>query len=98
MAWYNGIMAARVHIDKAGRIVLPKPLRTDLQLAAGDALEVQTSGEQITLRPVRENGPLHKKDGVWVYRAGEPLSAAAVEKTVREVRREREERAGGKAR
>ena len=85
-------------MDKAGRIVLPKPLRTELQLAAGDALEVETSGEQITLRPVRENGPLRKKDGVWVYRAGEPLSAAVVEETVREVRREREERAGGKAR
>ena len=91
-------MVARIRIDKAGRIVLPKPIRVELQIAPGDALEVETSGEQITLRPVRGSGPLRKKHGIWVYGAGEPLSAAVVEKTVREVRREREEQAAGKSR
>lgn len=79
-------------IDKAGRIVLPKHLRDELQLQPGDSLEVNTTGEQITLRPLRGNAPLRKKRGVWIFETGEPLSEAAVEKTTREIRREREER------
>ena len=89
-------MNDRLTIDKAGRIVLPKPLRDALRLEAGDTLEVESSGEGITLRPLRGNAQLHKKRGVWVFRAGEPLSQAAVEKTVRQVREEREAQNLGK--
>jgi AbrB family looped-hinge helix DNA binding protein len=85
-------MSATLTIDKAGRIVLPKHLRDELQLQPGDSLEVNTTGEQITLRPLRGNAPLRKKRGVWIFETGEPLSEAAVEKTTREIRREREER------
>jgi AbrB family looped-hinge helix DNA binding protein len=42
----------RLTIDKAGRVVIPKPLREELHLEAGDALEMESAGEQITLRPV----------------------------------------------
>lgn len=83
-------MVARLTIDRAGRIVLPKPLRDELRLEAGDTLEVESTGEEITLRPSRGQANLRKKNGVWVYRAGEPLSDAAVKKTVRQVRHERE--------
>jgi AbrB family looped-hinge helix DNA binding protein len=85
-------MTSRLTIDKAGRIVLPKPLRDELQLAPGDPLEIERSGEAITLRPVRGNAPLRKKRGVWVFRAGEPLKASVVEEAVRHVRLERGER------
>ena len=88
---YNGNMTVRLTLDKTGRIVLPKPLRQQLELAPGDTLEAETSGEQITLRPVRGNAPLRKKHGIWVYRAGEPLSNALVQETLRQVRRERDE-------
>jgi AbrB family looped-hinge helix DNA binding protein len=84
-------MTVRLTLDKTGRIVLPKPLRQQLELAPGDTLEAETSGEQITLRPVRGNAPLRKKHGIWVYRAGEPLSNALVQETLRQVRRERDE-------
>ena len=66
-------------------------MRQELELAPGDTLEAETSGEQITLRPVRGNAPLRKKHGIWVYRAGEPLSNALVQETLRQVRRERDE-------
>ena len=66
-------MAVRVRLDKAGQVVLPKPLRQELQLAPGDILEAETSGEQITLSPVRGTAGLRKKRGIWVYRAGERL-------------------------
>ena len=96
MPQYNTSMVVRVTLDKAGRIVLPKPLRQELQLAPGDTLEAETSGEQITLSPVRGTAGLHKKHGVWVYRAGEPLSDAVVQETLRQVRRERDEENLGK--
>jgi AbrB family looped-hinge helix DNA binding protein len=44
-------MITRLTLDKAGRIILPKPLRDELRLEAGDTLEVESSGEEITLRP-----------------------------------------------
>lgn len=90
-------MTAKLTLDKAGRIVLPKPLRQELQLAPGDTLEAETLGDEITLRPVRGNAPLRKKRGVWVYRSGEPLSEDAVHETLRRVRRERDEENLGKS-
>lgn len=83
-------------LDKAGRIVLPKPLRDEFNLEAGDSLEIESSGEDITLRPARGQAQLRKKHGVWVYRSGEPLSASTVRDTVREIRRERDARNLGK--
>ncbi len=80
----------QVILDKLGRIVLPKPLREVLHLEAGDKLEIEKSGEDITLRPVRGQAQLRKEDGVWVYSTGEPLSASLVEKTVQRLREERD--------
>ena len=91
-------MATHVTLDKAGRIVLPKPLRDELRLEAGDTLEVETSSDEITLRPSRGHAQLRKKQGIWVYRSGEPLSQATVDKTVQEVRQDRENRNLGKRR
>lgn len=83
-------------LDKAGRIVLPKPLRDEFNLEAGDSLEIESSGEDITLRPARGQAQLRKKHGVWVFRSGEPLPAATVRDTVREIRQERDARNLGK--
>ncbi len=60
-------MTTKLTLDKAGRVVLPKPLRDRLQLAPGDTLHLETEGERITLRPVRQNVMLKKELGVWVY-------------------------------
>ncbi len=60
-------MATKLTLDKAGRVVLPKPLRDRLQLAPGDTLHLESEGESITLRPVRQNVMLKKELGVWVY-------------------------------
>ena len=91
-------MTGRLTIDKAGRIVLPKPLRDELQLEPGDSLEVNTSGEEITLRPLRGGSPLKKKRGVWVFETGEPLPDSVVQQTTRAIRREREALILGKKR
>lgn len=55
-------------IDKAGRIVLPKPLREKLSLAPGTELKVNIGvDDSITLSPVRKLPVLRKKKGIWVY-------------------------------
>ena len=56
-------MTTTVIIDKAGRIVLPKPVRDALQLSPGDSLELETFEDQIVLRPARGNGRICKKQG-----------------------------------
>ena len=83
-------MNATITVDKAGRVVLPKPVRDELQLAAGDSLELEYSEEQIVLRPVRATVGLRKKQGVWVLDVNEPISQETVDRTLREIRGDRE--------
>ena len=83
-------MNTRLVIDRAGRVVIPKPLREELRLEPGDSLEMESSGEQITLRPVRGTGPLTREHGVWVFRTGQPLPASATDEIGRQIREERD--------
>jgi AbrB family looped-hinge helix DNA binding protein len=89
-------MNAKLRVDKLGRIVLPKLVRDQLQLAPDDQLELETLDDRITLRPSRGTAQLRKKHGVWVFHCGEPLSASTVEETLGQVRRERDERTSDK--
>jgi AbrB family looped-hinge helix DNA binding protein len=83
-------MNVRLVIDKAGRVVIPKSLRDELHLEAGDSLEMESTGEQITLRPVRGTGPLTKEHGVWVFYAGQPLPASATDEMLQRIREDRD--------
>jgi len=83
-------MMSTIRIDKLGRVVLPKAIRDRLALAPGDALEVEGSEGTITLRPARQLQPMRKKQGVWVFSSGEPLSAATVRDTLERARRDRD--------
>lgn len=83
-------MNTHLIIDKAGRIVIPKPLREELRLEPGDALELESAGEHITLRPARGTGPLMKECGVWVFRTGKPLPASATDALLQQIREERD--------
>jgi AbrB family looped-hinge helix DNA binding protein len=83
-------MTTTLTLDKAGRVVLPKPVRDEMQLRAGDSLELESSEDRIVLRPRRGGAGLHKKQGIWVFSTGEPVSAKATDETLRQIRRERE--------
>jgi AbrB family looped-hinge helix DNA binding protein len=80
----------RLLIDKAGRVVIPKPLREQLHLEPGDSLEMESVGEQIILRPVRGTGPVTKEHGVWVFHSGESLPASSTDEMLRQIREERD--------
>lgn len=69
---------ARTRIDKAGRVVIPKPLREALGLSPGDSLVAESSGQEITLRPAHEPVTLERERGFWVYRTGRPLRGLSI--------------------
>ena len=64
-------VTTKIPVDKAGRVVLPKSLREKMRLEPGDELAVESEGDVITLRPVRQQALLKKEYGIWVYQ-GEP--------------------------
>jgi len=85
-------MNATISVDRSGRLVLPKPVRQQLQLEPGESLELESFEDHIVLRPVRGNASMYKKQGVWVFRAGAPLKASVVRETIRRVRKDREQK------
>ena len=84
-------MDTTLTIDKAGRVVLPKPVRDQLQLSAGDSLVLDSAEDRIVLRPVRQVAGMRKKQGIWILDVDAPLTLEAVNQTTEDVRREREQ-------
>jgi AbrB family looped-hinge helix DNA binding protein len=68
-------ITAKITLDKAGRVVLPKPLRDSMHLVAGDTLQLDAEGDRITLRLIHPHATLRKEHGIWVYQ-GEPSEAS----------------------
>ena len=50
-------------IDKAGRLVIPKPLRESLGLSAGTNLEVRESDGELVLRPTGPRARVVRRRG-----------------------------------
>jgi AbrB family looped-hinge helix DNA binding protein len=75
--------------------VLPKPLRDELHLSPGDALDVSVEGDQVTLRPRRNSSPLQKKQGVWVFSTGKPMLSDETGETLRDIREQRDRHNAG---
>ena len=80
----------QVTLDKAGRVVLPKSLRTEMSLEAGDTLELESDGERVTLSPVRSVSPLRKEQGVWVFHSGRKVAADATDQMLERLRGSRD--------
>jgi AbrB family looped-hinge helix DNA binding protein len=79
-------------------VVIPKEIRDDLRLAAGDTLVLESEGERVTLRPVHGATPLQKERGVWVFRGERPLSLDEANQIVRDMREQRARRNTGERR
>lgn len=84
-------MNTTLTLDKAGRVIIPKTLRDEMHLEAGDTLELESEGDRITLRPVRSGSALRKEHGVWVFRrGGKTISAETTTQVLESVRNERD--------
>jgi len=88
-------MKTIVTLDRAGRIVLPKSVRDELHLSAGDTFDISVEGEQVSLRPRRSSSPMHKKDGIWVFTSGKPLSQEEADEALRKTRADRDRQNAG---
>lgn len=86
-----------ITIDKAGRVVIPKKIRDELRLAAGDSLALEFDGERVVLKPAQAAGPtMRKKRGIWVFGGGDArLTQEDVNRVLEEIREERDRRALG---
>src|SRR5580658_9942426 len=70
----NGIVDAMktetIQIDKAGRVVLPKPLREQFHLLPGDKLRLSVERNGFRLEPTEAGGELVRKGSVLVFTGG----------------------------
>jgi AbrB family looped-hinge helix DNA binding protein len=56
-----------LRIDRAGRIVVPKPIRDRLGLRPGAALELSEGPEGLLLKPVQRRPSLVRRGGLLVH-------------------------------
>jgi AbrB family looped-hinge helix DNA binding protein len=82
-----------IQIDRAGRVVLPKPLRERFNLVPGDKLRLSVEGNCFRLEPTDTAGKLIKKGTVLVF-DGEFAEAITTAKVNELIEEERENRIG----
>ena len=83
-----------VRIDKAGRVIPPKPVRDRLGLHAGSELEIQETPGGVVLKPVDRTPSLVRKGTFWVH-TGEIPPGYDILKAINEHREERMRKAWG---
>lgn len=57
----------KTHVDKFGRVVIPKLVRIHLGLRVGSILRIEESERAIRLTPVQDSPGLLMKEGVLVF-------------------------------
>jgi AbrB family looped-hinge helix DNA binding protein len=80
----------KVRIDRAGRIVVPKPLRERLGFKVDTQLEAIEQPEGVLLKRVGQRPSMVKIDGLWVHQ-GSAEPGANWEGILEDVREERVE-------
>jgi AbrB family looped-hinge helix DNA binding protein len=72
-----------VPIDLAGRIVLPKPVREQLALRAGDRLKLSIQGAGLSLTPAKQSAGFVRRGRALVFSSGDDATLAP--RTVQEI-------------
>jgi AbrB family looped-hinge helix DNA binding protein len=70
---------ATLKMDKAGRVILPKPVRNRLGLKAGSDLEIEETAEGIVLKPAEPRPSMTTKQGLWVHTGKVPAGFDVVQ-------------------
>ena len=79
-------MSIIISIDRAGRIVLPKPLRDQFNLHPGSQLEIKTMQDYLELKPVDAAPALVSQGGLLVHQGTSPLPLTDATAQAREER------------
>lgn len=89
-----------IRMDKAGRVVLPKPLRKHFHLSPGDKLRLSVEGNSFRLEPTESGGKLARKGSVLVFTGefAEPITTANVNELIQDERETRLSTETGKLR
>ena len=82
-------------IDKAGRVILPKPVRDRLGLRAGSDIEVEETPEGVVLKPMHHNSALVRK-GRFLIHNGEIPPGYDIVRAIEDDREERARRVWGR--
>ncbi len=90
LAWNQ--IGMELKIDKAGRIVIPKPLRDRLGFRPDTGLEAIEQPDGVLLKRVEQAPSMVKLNGLWVHR-GVPDRGASWDGAIESVRGERIESA-----
>ena len=77
-----------LRMDKAGRVILPKPVRDRLGLHEGSDLDIEETPDGVLLKPTEQRPSMVKKQGLWVHTGKVPPGFDIV----RAIRDDREER------
>ena len=85
---YGIVNGMELKIDKAGRIVVPKPLRERLGFKPDTELEAIEQPEGVLLKRVEQRPSMVKVDGLWVHQ-GSAEPGANWERILEDVREER---------
>jgi AbrB family looped-hinge helix DNA binding protein len=83
-----------LRIDKAGRIVVPKPLRERLGLRAGMEIEIAESAEGLMLKPVTKR-PSLVQEGRFLVHTGKLPPGYDIVNAIRDDREERMRKLAG---
>ena len=85
---YGIVIGMELRIDKAGRIVVPKPLRERLGFKPDTELEAIEQPDGVLLKRVEQRPSMVKVDGLWVHQ-GSAEPGANWERILEDVREER---------
>jgi AbrB family looped-hinge helix DNA binding protein len=85
---YGNLNGMKLRIDKAGRIVVPKPLRERLGFKQDGELEAIEQPEGVLLKRVQQRPSMVKVDGLWVHQ-GKAEPGANWKHILEDVREER---------
>ncbi len=78
----------KLKIDKAGRIVVPKPLRERLGFRPDTELVAMEQPDGVLLKRVEQRPSMVKVDGLWVHQ-GSAEPGANWERVLEDIREER---------
>jgi bifunctional DNA-binding transcriptional regulator/antitoxin component of YhaV-PrlF toxin-antitoxin module len=63
------------HIDKAGRLILPRAVRQQLGITPCATLELVPGPDGVLLRKVTDSPTMRQVDGLWIHQGVAPATA-----------------------